>query len=240
MDKKEEKRLRKAQLRQWLLDVMALRGWTPYAWAKKTGVHASYVQRAVVEEPESEMKADTLTALALSANVRVPRIDLSTERLEVEERQEGDEYRTFTPDDDDDADGDKISVRQLDLRFGMGSGGMYDAPVEAQAMSFSRAWIRQLTNAPFDSLFWASGFGDSMHPTIADGDIVLVDSSNQTPRMFDQIWAINQYGHGMIKRLRPVENGYILASDNPTVKDILATDGTMEIVGRVVAIVRRV
>jgi phage repressor protein C with HTH and peptisase S24 domain len=143
-------------------------------------------------------------------------------------------------DDSDIGERDKIVVRQLDLRFGMGSGGIYDAPVEAQGMSFSRAWIRQLTNAPFETLFWASGFGDSMHPTIADGDIVLVDSSQDKPRMFDQIWAINQYGHGMIKRLRPTENGYILSSDNPTVKDIIAIDGTLEVVGRIVAIVRKV
>ncbi|MGN6208814.1 S24 family peptidase [Asticcacaulis sp.] len=240
MDKKEEKRLRIAQLREWLLEVMEVRQWTPYAWAKKAGLHPSYVQRAVIDEPMSELKAETVSLLARTAGVQTPRIDLSVEKLPVTQREAGDDEADNFDVELADADQDKVSVEQIDLRFGMGSGGMYDAPVESQPMSFSRAWIKQLTSAPVESLFWASGFGDSMYPTIADGDLVLVDSSQKTPRMFDQVWAINQYGHGMIKRLRPTNYGFLLTSDNPNVSTITATDGSMEVVGRVVAIVRKI
>lgn len=137
-------------------------------------------------------------------------------------------------------DGDKIYVNHLDIRFGMGGGAHYDAPVEARPMSFSRAWLEQLTSAKPENLFWASGFGDSMYPTIGDRDLVLVDTSQKEPRIRDQIWALNQYGQGMIKRLRATEDGYLILSDNKDVPADTASDGSMEIVGRVVAVIRRV
>lgn len=135
---------------------------------------------------------------------------------------------------------DVVQVAQIDLKFGMGGGAMYDAPVEAEKMSFSRNWIRQFTSAPPEQLFFARGAGDSMFPTIGDGDVVLIDGSQKAPTMTDQIWAIAQYGHGMIKRLRPTAEGYKILSDNPNVPADTAADGSMTIVGRVIAVVRRV
>jgi phage repressor protein C with HTH and peptisase S24 domain len=135
---------------------------------------------------------------------------------------------------------DVVQVAQIDLKFGMGGGAMYDAPVEAETMSFSRNWIRQFTSAPPEQLFFARGAGDSMFPTIGDGDVVLIDGSQKAPTMSDQIWAVTQYGHGMIKRLRPTAEGYKILSDNPNVPADTAIDGSMTIVGRVIAVVRRV
>jgi len=135
---------------------------------------------------------------------------------------------------------DVVQVAQIDLTFGMGGGAIYDAPVEAETMSFSRNWIRQFTSAPPEQLFFARGAGDSMFPTIGDGDVVLIDGSQKAPTMADQIWAIAQYGHGMIKRLRPTAEGYKILSDNPNVPADVAADGSMAIVGRVIAVVRRI
>ncbi|WP_303828902.1 XRE family transcriptional regulator [Asticcacaulis taihuensis] len=135
---------------------------------------------------------------------------------------------------------DVVQLPEIDLSFGMGGGAIYDRPVKSETMAFSRAWIRHFTNAPTSELFFARGMGDSMFPTIADGDILLIDGSQKTPAMFDQIWALTQYGHGMIKRLRPTENGYKILSDNPAVPADTAADDSMTIIGRVVATMRRI
>ncbi len=133
-----------------------------------------------------------------------------------------------------------VQVPQIDLRFSMGGGADTDLPVQAETMSFSRSWIRQFTAASTNELFFARGAGDSMYPTIGDGDVLLIDRSQNTPTMGDQIWAITQYGLGMIKRLRPTAEGYKILSDNPNVPPDTAADGSMHIIGRVIAVVRRV
>ncbi|KAF0111568.1 MAG: hypothetical protein FD163_2514 [Hyphomonadaceae bacterium] len=135
---------------------------------------------------------------------------------------------------------DAVSITEIDLKFGMGGGAYFDGPVEANQIVFSRSWIANFTKAAPDKLFFARGMGDSMSPTIHDGDIVLIDTSQDVPRMSDQIWAITYYSTGMIKRLRASENGYKILSDNQNVPPETASDGELSIIGRVIAIVRRV
>jgi phage repressor protein C with HTH and peptisase S24 domain len=135
---------------------------------------------------------------------------------------------------------DQVKIAQLDVRYGMGGGAIFDAEVTPEPMTFSSSWIRQFTKAPPQAIFWASGFGDSMYPTIGDGDLVLVDTTQQIPRIRDQIWAISQYNQGMIKRLRARENGYEILSDNPQVSADFAADESMTVIGRVIAVIRRV
>lgn len=135
---------------------------------------------------------------------------------------------------------DAVEITEIDLKFGMGGGTDLEVPTELNKIVFSRSWIKNFTNSSPDKLFFAKGIGDSMQPTIYDGDIVLIDTNQTQPRMQDQIWAITQYNFGMIKRLRGTEDGYKIMSDNPNVSDDTAHDGSMHVIGRVIAIVRRV
>jgi len=135
---------------------------------------------------------------------------------------------------------DLVSIPQIDARYSMGGGAVIDDNVKTDPMMFSRAWIRQFTDSPIHELFWIEGDGDSMMPTIGPRDILLGDRSQNHPLKSDQIWAITQYGHGMIKRLRATAEGYTILSDNPSVPPDKATDGSMHVIGRIIAVVRRV
>jgi len=107
-------------------------------------------------------------------------------------------------------------------------------------VSFSREWLRHFTDTAPEHLFSATGIGESMYPTIHTSDVVLVDRSQNTARMADQIWACVYGEVGMIKRLRPLPNGGVeILSDNPSVPPKTAFDGELHIIGRVVAVVRR-
>lgn len=131
-----------------------------------------------------------------------------------------------------------VPVHEIDLSFGMGA-TFLDVPVTASVRHFSREWLRQYTHASPDQLFFAQGIGDSMAPTILDSDLLLIDSSQKSLSMADKIWAVAHYGAGKVKRLRPTRDGVMILSDNPLVPAEEATDGELHILGRVVAVVRK-
>lgn len=137
------------------------------------------------------------------------------------------------------ADPDDVMLDEIDLRYGLG-GTYVDGPVSSEKRKFSRAWLRQFTAAPPEHLFWATGDGDSMEPTIRSGEVILIDRSQLTPRMGDGIWAIAWGEIGMIKRLRPLPDGTLeIHSDNQAIRPAFASDGEVHIIGRVIAVVRK-
>lgn len=137
-------------------------------------------------------------------------------------------------------DPDLVELAELDLAFGMGA-TFLDLPVKAEKARFSRRWLRNFTDTAPDGLFFARGLGDSMMPSILDSDVLLIDTTEHTMRMGDQIWAISYNGLGMIKRLRATRDGGVrIMSDNANVREDVAYDGELHLLGRVVAIVRKV
>lgn len=135
-------------------------------------------------------------------------------------------------------DGDLVEVPEIDPRFGLGAVFMDEA--EAPEMrTFSRAWLRQLTTTPPEELYWARGRGNSMAPTIDDGEPVLIDRRQQSPRDADLIWAFAWGDIGAIKRLRPMPDGSVkILSDNPAVPPDSAHGSEIHIFGRVVAVAK--
>ena len=134
---------------------------------------------------------------------------------------------------------DTVSIDQIDLRFGLG-GQYLDGPVETVQRKFSRSWLRNFTDSSPEHLCWTSSSGDSMKPTIEDSDLILIDRSDNRVEFGDKFWAIAYGQVGMIKRLRPMPDGGVkILSDNQNVPPETAYDDEMHVVGRVVAIVRK-
>lgn len=139
----------------------------------------------------------------------------------------------------EDHDPDLVRIEEIDLRYGLGATYL-DVPVASEVRHFSRSWLRQFTTAAPDKLFWTAGDGDSMEPTIRSGELILIDRSQTTPRMGDGIWAVAYGDVGMIKRLRPLPDGRVeILSDNTIIPPVIAADGELHIIGRVIAVVRR-
>lgn len=132
-----------------------------------------------------------------------------------------------------------VEIRELDLSYGMGASYL-DSPAKARTRHFPEGWLRLYTSSTADKLFFARAIGDSMAPTLVDGDLVLIDTADQEPRFSDQIWAIAYGVVGMIKRLRPMPDGSVkILSDNERVPPEIAVDGEMHVIGRVIAVIRK-
>lgn len=131
-------------------------------------------------------------------------------------------------------------VPQLELGYSMGGGSVFSEYRNTGFVPFQRDWLRNLIRGSVSELFVARGEGDSMQPTLLDGDIVLIDTAQKDVRQQDRIWALSYGELGMIKRVRRLPGGtYKLMSDNPAVSDFEAADGELHVVGRVIWIGRR-
>lgn len=136
---------------------------------------------------------------------------------------------------------DAVLVPQVEVGLSMGGGSVLDDWPVVQQVPMSRAWLRGLTPSDPAQLMVARGEGDSMMPTLLDGDLAIIDRAQNTPRQQDRIWALTYGGWGMIKRLRQLPDGSLqINSDNPAVSPIVAVDDEAQIIGRVVGVVRRI
>jgi phage repressor protein C with HTH and peptisase S24 domain len=83
--------------------------------------------------------------------------------------------------------------------------------------------------------------GDSMQPTLNDGDDIMVDKGAALKPLRDGIHVIRIDGVLMVKRLAPAPGGRLsVLSDNPAYPSWLDRDpAEVQVVGRVVWVGRR-
>lgn len=202
--------------------------------AKIAGVGQSTIARLEAGETRSPR---SLLALARA-------LDCSPEYLAGEtEQQSSSENRDRWKDGDaalqSEDDPDIVEVAEIDLKYGLGA-TFSSGHVTSEMRRFSRRWLRNFTQAPPQLLFWALGDGDSMEPTIRSGEVILIDASQRTPRMSEGIWAVGLGEFLMVKRLHYAGSDQLeLRSDNQLIPPIKVAEGELHIVGRVVAVVRR-
>ena len=134
---------------------------------------------------------------------------------------------------------DLVPVVEIDLAFGLG-GAFADGPLVVETLHFPRTWLQSITRTAPEMLTFARGRGDSMQPTLQDGDIVLIDRSVRSVREQDALWAMTIGDIAMIKRIRVRGEEVTILSDNDRVPEDHAHVEEVNIVGRIVFIGRRV
>lgn len=133
---------------------------------------------------------------------------------------------------------DLVSVDEIDRSFGLG-GTFADGPVVTRSHLFARYWLESITQTDPSLLTFTRGRGDSMQPTINDGDMVLIDRSEVKVREPDAFWALAIGEVVMIKRLRIKGETVIILSDNERVPPDDAHIDQVHIIGRVIFVGQR-
>lgn len=134
---------------------------------------------------------------------------------------------------------DLVPVAEISLEFGMGSTFLHD-DVETVRRYLPREWIAHFTKSPPALLRFARGRGDSMYPTILDGDLVLIDLGETRMTQQDDVWAVGYGDLGGFKRLRSIGEGKIkVMSDNERVSDEIFHMDEIRIIGRVCGNLRK-
>lgn len=89
-----------------------------------------------------------------------------------------------------------------DARASAGPGRAIDQESVLHRIAFREEWVRTVTQAPLDQLVVISVDGDSMEPTLRQGDMVLVDFGQVRPQQKDGIYVIRTDGGLQVKRLQ--------------------------------------
>lgn len=136
---------------------------------------------------------------------------------------------------------DMAVIRRIAIGASAGGGGLADEGL-AVPFAFDRRWLRRLSAQP-ERLAIIQVEGDSMAPTLAHGDEIMVDSGDSAERLRDGIYVLRRDGVLLVKRLARaiLRERVAIISDNaayPTDTDVPIS--SLTIVGRVIWTARRI
>lgn len=135
-----------------------------------------------------------------------------------------------------------ILVPKLAIGASAGAGASVDGEAVEGEVAFDPKWLRELGADP-RALSIIRVEGDSMAPTLDDGDDILVDGGDAAARLRDGIYVLRMDDVLMVKRIAraPGQGRISVISDNPHYRswDDLPM-ASVQLVGRVVWTGRRV
>ncbi len=116
---------------------------------------------------------------------------------------------------DDDFDEEYIKVNVYDIEAAAGAGAVVEHNDIANKLAFKKSWVRSSSNATAADLAVITVSGDSMIPTLTNGDHILVDMTHKTLSN-DGIYVLRNDDMILVKRisLNPVTKLCTIKSDN--------------------------
>ena len=139
--------------------------------------------------------------------------------------------------------GPLIPIARYNVNASAGHGALQDHERMEAPVAFDAAWLRQLCNARPEDLSIIRVEGDSMLPTLADSDEIMVNRADAGSRLRDGIYVLRREDTLLVKRLslNPSSRKLTISSDNPaypTWPD--CSPRGVDIIGRVVLSSRRI
>lgn len=134
-----------------------------------------------------------------------------------------------------------VSVPRLSLGASAGGGTLDEDERAAGVMAFDAHWLRHLGVRP-QRVSIIRVDGESMVPTLSDGDDIMVDHDDDADRLRDGVYVLRLDGVLMVKRIAmgPLRGRFSVLSDNAHYPDWTDIDPALvDIVGRVVWTGRR-
>jgi lambda repressor-like predicted transcriptional regulator len=222
-----------ADWRDKLREQMTEKGFNMKSLSKKAGLGDTYVRDLLVRDRDPRLKM----AIKICDVLDVPLQTIFgsmwegvVDELDEEEALPIPAFEGFTP------------VGRFDASFSMGPGSLIpDDPEPLGYWVFETHWLRALSAVSPDNLAVVKVDGDSMVPTLHDGDLVLVDRANRRLNR-EGLYAIKVGDTAWVKRisLNLKSQKIRVLSDNPLVpKQPEMDEEELSVVGRVIALVAR-
>jgi phage repressor protein C with HTH and peptisase S24 domain len=129
-----------------------------------------------------------------------------------------------------------VAIPILDVSASAGPGAVPVSETSTAAMEFDSRWLKRLTSSSPEKLSIIRVRGDSMSPTICDGDEVLVDTGDGADRLRDGIYVLRIEDTLVAKRvaIRPTDHAISILSDNAAYPPYDNLDrSALHVIGRV-------
>jgi phage repressor protein C with HTH and peptisase S24 domain len=117
-----------------------------------------------------------------------------------------------------DAPAGLVLIRRYDLGASAGFGALDASERPVAHFGFDRARLRGITRSSPEALSLIRVEGDSMEPTLADGDDILVDQADSQERVRDGVYVLRRDDALVVKRIavHPGTGRITVSSDNPS------------------------
>lgn len=130
-----------------------------------------------------------------------------------------------------------VMVPRYEISASAGGGAVVHSEQIVDYLAFRGDWLRNVLGVPGEALALIDVRGDSMEPTLSDGDLILIDL--RTFRIdADSVYVLQVDGSLVVKRIQKNYDGTVeIVSDNPRYKPHVLGPESAErlgIVGRVV------
>jgi len=114
-----------------------------------------------------------------------------------------------------------IPVNRVLVRASAGPGAVAESERGHGYFAFDDRWLRAITGSGSDQLSIIRVEGDSMSPTLNDGDDILVDRAECNEALRDGIYVLRVEDSLLVKRLaiHPLGKRVTVQSDNPAYPD---------------------
>ena len=148
-------------------------------------------------------------------------------RLKEEERRKLARYFSISeailggPADEPRAPDGLVSIKRHPVFASAGPGAIVNEELGKPYFGFDERWLKALTPTPAANLSIVRVEGDSMSPTLNDGDDILVDLGDAVERLRDGIYVLRAEDALVVKRLAlsPMGRRVTVQSDNPAYPD---------------------
>ena len=158
-----------SQLAREIRRRMTASGFNQKSLARAAGLNETAVRDILIGKSRHP-RHDTVQKLAASLGCPVMAL-----------LEPGTEHDAATPADAGARDGELVFVSTYEVSAAAGEGIVIDNEYKTGRLAFRRDWLRGVTSATTGSLAVITVNGDSMYPTLADGDTILVDMTQRSP-----------------------------------------------------------
>jgi hypothetical protein len=219
-------------IRKRLDELIAARGEDYASLSRRIGRNPTYIQQFVKRGVPRRLSETDRRALALHFGI--------AERLLGGPDDSAQRKVVARPDLVQRAE-DYVLIPRLEIGASAGSGTIADDESPLAALAFQSNWVRSVASGRPEALSVISVTGDSMLPTLADGDQILVDTADRD-RLRDGIYVLRTDDALLVKRLsvNPATRRLAIRSDNDSYPSWDDCDPAgVHVIGRVVWVGRR-
>jgi phage repressor protein C with HTH and peptisase S24 domain len=219
-------------VRQTLDRLIRERGEDYATLSRLLGRNPTYIQQFIKRGVPRKLDEDDRRKLALRLNVGEELLGAPGNRI-------------FAPGSSDmpaaAQEADYVLIPRYDVRASAGPGALAEAEERETSLAFQARFVRSIASGSIEALHVIAVEGDSMSPTLSNGDHILVDTADRQ-RLRDGIYVIRSDGALMVKRLsvNPATRALAIRSDNPAYPSWPdCPPESVDIIGRVAWVGRR-